>query len=131
VLGVEMFCTRGGELLVNELAPRPHNSYHASERACRTSQFEQFVRAVCDLPLGDVEIVEPAAIMNLFGDLWTGGRAPDFAPALERPGVRLHLYGKTSARPGRKMGHLSATGVTPEEALANARAAGAAIGVPE
>lgn len=129
VLGVEMFCTAGGDLFVNELAPRPHNSYHESERACHTSQFEQFVRAVCDLPLGDVAIVEPAAIVNLFGDLWRGGAIPDFTPALEQRGVRLHLYGKTSARPGRKMGHLSVTGATPQDALANARAAAAAIGL--
>ncbi|HVA58476.1 MAG TPA: 5-(carboxyamino)imidazole ribonucleotide synthase [Gemmatimonadaceae bacterium] len=129
LLGVEMFCTRTGELFVNELAPRPHNSYHASERACPTGQFEQLVRAVCDLPLGDVRIVEPVAIVNLFGDLWTGGRMPDFTPALALPGVRLHLYGKASARPGRKMGHLSAAGSTPERALSNVRAAAAAIGL--
>ncbi len=129
LLAVEMFCTRQGELFVNELAPRPHNSYHASERACPTSQFEQLVRAVCDLPLGDVRIVQPAAIVNLFGDLWTGGRMPDFTPALARPGVRLHLYGKTSARAGRKMGHLSVAGPTPDEAFANVRSAAAAIGV--
>ncbi len=129
LIGVEMFCTTDGNLFVNELAPRPHNSYHESERACRTSQFEQFVRAICDLPLGDVDIVEPAAIVNLFGDLWQAGRMPDFTPALELPGVRLHLYGKTSARPGRKMGHLSATGSTPDAALASARAAAAAIGL--
>jgi 5-(carboxyamino)imidazole ribonucleotide synthase len=129
LLGVEMFCTRQGDLFVNELAPRPHNSYHASERACPTSQFEQLVRAVCDLPLGDVRIVEPAAIVNLFGDLWIDGCAPDFAPALARDDVRLHLYGKTSARPGRKMGHLSVTGSTPDQALANVRDAAAAIGL--
>lgn len=128
LLGVEMFCTRDGRLYVNELAPRPHNSYHESERACPTSQFEQFVRAVCDLPLGDVSIIQPAAIVNLFGDLWTDGRMPDFTPALALPGVGLHLYGKTSARPGRKMGHLSATGASPDEALANARAAADAVG---
>lgn len=129
VLGVEMFCTRSGDLFVNELAPRPHNSYHASERACATSQFEQFVRAICDLPLGDVSIVEPTAIVNLFGDLWVDGRMPDFTPALRLPGVRLHLYGKTAARPGRKMGHLSATGATPRDALVNVRAAAASIGL--
>ena len=129
LLGVEMFCTASGELFVNELAPRPHNSYHESERACATSQFEQFVRAICDLPLGDVSIIEPAAIVNLFGDLWHDGQVPDFTPALALPGVRLHLYGKTSARPGRKMGHLSATGATPEAALAHIRAAAAVIGL--
>ncbi|MDE3053077.1 MAG: 5-(carboxyamino)imidazole ribonucleotide synthase [Gemmatimonadota bacterium] len=129
VLGVEMFVTQNGDLFVNELAPRPHNSYHASERACPTSQFEQLVRAACDLPLGDVRIIEPAAIVNLFGDLWTNGRAPDFTPALARRDVRLHLYGKASARPGRKMGHLSAAGASSDDALANVRAAAAEIGL--
>ena len=116
---VEMFVTNEGELLVNELAPRPHNSYHQSERACATSQFEQLVRASCNLPLGDTEILTPAAIVNLLGDVWleaTGGK-PDFAAALAVPGVRLHLYEKHEARAGRKMGHLSATGRTGDEAL--------------
>jgi 5-(carboxyamino)imidazole ribonucleotide synthase len=117
LLAVECFVTADGRLLVNELAPRPHNSYHGSEVACVTSQFEQMVRAVCDLPLGSVEVVRPAAIVNLLGDLWRGDAAPAFDAALEVPGVRLHLYGKRAARPGRKMGHLSATGRTPEEAL--------------
>jgi 5-(carboxyamino)imidazole ribonucleotide synthase len=112
-----------GEVLVNELAPRPHNSYHASTRGSATSQFEQLVRAVCDLPLGSVETTTPAAIVNLLGDLWRDGAAPDFASALEVPGVRLHLYGKAAARPGRKMGHLSATAATSEEALARVRRA--------
>jgi len=117
---VEMFVTRQGELLVNELAPRPHNSYHQSERACATSQFEQLVRAVCNLPLGDTEVLVPAAIVNLLGEVWIdapGGR-PDFAAALAVPGVRLHLYEKREARVGRKMGHLSAVGATGDEALA-------------
>jgi 5-(carboxyamino)imidazole ribonucleotide synthase len=121
VLAVEMFCTTDGKLLVNELAPRPHNSYHASVRACVTSQFEQLVRAVCDLPLGDVDIVRPAAIANLLGDLWigTGGaaREPQFDKALAVPGVRLHLYEKHRPRKGRKMGHLSAIGTTADEAV--------------
>ena len=121
VLAVEMFCTKDGKLLINELAPRPHNSYHASERACATSQFEQLVRAICCLPLGDVEIVQPAAIANLLGDLWleTSGaaREPHFDAALAVPGVRLHLYEKHRPRRGRKMGHLSAVGKTPEEAV--------------
>ncbi|HVZ76968.1 MAG TPA: 5-(carboxyamino)imidazole ribonucleotide synthase [Gemmatimonadaceae bacterium] len=129
VIGVEMFLTRDGRVLVNELAPRPHNSYHASESACAVSQFEQLVRAACDLPLGDGTIIEPAAIVNLFGELWADGEAPPFAQALEQPGVRLHLYGKKVARPGRKMGHLSATGATPEQALAHVRAAAARIGL--
>ncbi len=116
LLAVEMFVTTEGELLVNELAPRPHNSYHASERACDTSQFEQAVRAVCDLPLGDVEVVRPAAIANLLGDLWLE-HEPRFDQALAVPGVHLHLYEKHLPRKGRKMGHLSAVGVTPDEAV--------------
>lgn len=115
LLAVEMFLTRDGRLLVNELAPRPHNSYHHSERAASTSQFEQFVRAVCGLPLGSADVVRSGAIANLLGDLWDGG-APDVEAALTVPDVRLHLYGKTSARPGRKMGHFSAVGETVDEA---------------
>jgi len=122
VLAVEMFCTTDGKLLVNELAPRPHNSYHASVRACVTGQFEQLVRAVCDLPLGNVDIVQPAAIANLLGDLWLNAdgsvREPKFDRALAVPGVRLHLYEKHKPRKGRKMGHLSAVGATPDEAVA-------------
>jgi 5-(carboxyamino)imidazole ribonucleotide synthase len=119
LLGVEMFVTRDGKLLVNELAPRPHNSYHQSERACATSQFEQLVRCACNLPLGDTEVLTPAAIVNLLGDVWleAAGGKPDFAAALAVPGVRLHLYEKHEARVGRKMGHLSATGATADEAL--------------
>jgi 5-(carboxyamino)imidazole ribonucleotide synthase len=116
LLCVEIFVTKQGELLVNELAPRPHNSYHQSERGCVTSQFEQAVRAVCNLPLGSTALITPAAIVNLLGDVWLKG-APDFAAALAVPGVRLHLYEKHTPRVGRKMGHLSATGSTPEEAL--------------
>ncbi len=116
LLCVELFVTRAGELLVNELAPRPHNSYHQSERGCVTSQFEQAVRAACNLPLGDTDLISPAAIVNLLGDLWLKGE-PDFAAALAVPGVRLHLYEKHTPRAGRKMGHLSATGATAEEAL--------------
>ena len=116
LLCVELFVTRQGELLVNELAPRPHNSYHQSERGCVTSQFEQMVRAVCNLPLGSTELITPAAIVNLLGEVWLEGD-PDFAAALAVPGVRLHLYEKHTPRAGRKMGHLSATGSTAEEAL--------------
>ena len=122
LLAVEMFILADGTLLVNELAPRPHNTYHHSERAHPTSQFEQLVRAICGLPLGSVEVVRPAAIHNLLGDLWAGG-APDFTPALHIPGVRVHLYGKREARPGRKMGHLSADGASADEALARVRQA--------
>jgi len=116
LLCVEMFITRQGRLLVNELAPRPHNSYHQSERACATSQFEQLVRTTCNLPLGDTSVLTPAAIVNLLGDIWLTG-APNLPAALEVPGVRLHLYEKRAAKMGRKMGHLSAVGATPEEAL--------------
>ena len=105
LLCVEIFVTRQGELLVNELAPRPHNSYHQSERGCVTSQFEQAVRAVCNLPLGSTELITPCAIVNLLGEVWLDGE-PDFAAALAVPGVRLHLYEKHTPRAGRKMGHL-------------------------
>ncbi len=117
MLCVEMFVTRQGELLVNELAPRPHNSYHQSERGCVTSQFEQAVRAACNLPLGDSTLITPAAIVNLLGEEWLNGE-PNFAAALEVPSVRLHLYEKHTPRAGRKMGHLSAVGTTADEALA-------------
>ncbi|MFN8571073.1 MAG: 5-(carboxyamino)imidazole ribonucleotide synthase [Gemmatimonadaceae bacterium] len=117
LIAVELFLLNDGRLLVNELAPRPHNTYHHTERGLSTSQFEQFVRAICGLPLGSVEVVRPAAIANLLGDLWRAGEAPGVVSALEVPDVRLHLYGKTSARPGRKMGHLSALGSTTDEAL--------------
>ncbi|MGH9600128.1 MAG: 5-(carboxyamino)imidazole ribonucleotide synthase [Terracidiphilus sp.] len=119
LLCAELFVTRAGEVLVNELAPRPHNSYHQSERGCVTSQFEQLVRAVCNLPLGDTSLITPAAIVNLLGDLWLNGE-PNFPAALAVPGVRLHLYEKHTPRAGRKMGHLSATGATAEEALERA-----------
>ena len=120
LLAVEMFVAKDGRLLVNELAPRPHNSYHASERACITSQFEQAVRAVCNLPLGEVEIVRPAAIANLLGDIWLDAdlaTGPRFDRALAVPGVKLHLYEKHLPRPGRKMGHLSAIGTDANEAV--------------
>lgn len=116
MLCVEMFVTKQGELLVNELAPRPHNSYHQSERGCATSQFEQAVRAALNLPLGDTSLIAPCAIVNLLGDVWLDGE-PDFAKAMEVPGVRVHLYEKLAPRAGRKMGHLSSVGATAEEAL--------------
>jgi len=116
LLCVEMFVAKSGELLVNELAPRPHNSYHQSERGCVTSQFEQAVRAALNLPLGDTSLISPCAIVNLLGDVWLAGE-PNFAAALAVPGVRLHLYEKHTPRPGRKMGHLSSVGATAEEAL--------------
>lgn len=116
ILAVEMFVTADEEVLVNELAPRPHNSYHASMRACITDQFEQAIRAVCGLPLGDPAVTKPAAIVNLLGDLWLN-REPNFERALAFESVHLHLYGKSEPRPGRKMGHLSAVGETGKQAL--------------
>ena len=127
VLCVEFFVTRGGALAVNELAPRPHNSGHLTIDACRTSQFEQQVRAVCGLPLGSPEMLQPAAMANLLGDLWEGGE-PNWAAALELPDVKLHLYGKATPRPGRKMGHLTALASTPEQARDRVLAARAALG---
>lgn len=108
LLAVEMFLLPDGRLLVNELAPRPHNSGHWSFDACVTSQFEQQLRAVCGLPLGDASLVRPAAIANLLGDLWRTGE-PCWDLALAMPSVKLHLYGKAEARRGRKMGHLCAS----------------------
>jgi 5-(carboxyamino)imidazole ribonucleotide synthase len=104
LLAVEFFLTRQGNLLVNELAPRPHNSGHYSFDACATSQFEQQLRAVCGLPLGDPRLLSPVIMRNLLGDLWGNGE-PDWSSLLKLPGLRLHLYGKSEARPGRKMGH--------------------------
>jgi len=117
LLAVECFVTTSGELLVNELAPRPHNTYHHSERGLVTSQFEQLVRAVCDLPLGGTGIAKPAAIANLLGDVWLTATPPEVTGALEVPDTRLHLYGKAGARAGRKMGHLSAVGDSAQDAL--------------
>jgi len=118
LLCLELFVTKKGELLVNELAPRPHNSYHQSERSCVTSQFEQLVRTTCNLPLGSTELISPCAIVNLLGEVWLSESGePDFAAALAVPGVRLHLYEKHAPRVGRKMGHLSSVGATAEEAL--------------
>jgi 5-(carboxyamino)imidazole ribonucleotide synthase len=117
LLAVECFVTTEGALLVNELAPRPHNTYHHSERGLATSQFEQLVRAICDLPLGDTSVHAPSAIVNLLGDVWLQDAAPAVADALAIPGTRLHLYGKAGARAGRKMGHLSAVGETSQQAL--------------
>ena len=126
VLAVEMFLTRDGRLLVNELAPRPHNSGHLTFDACVTSQFEQQLRAICGLPLGSTELLRPAAMANLLGDLWAAGD-PDWAAACRFPDVKLHLYGKATARPGRKMGHLTALGGTPEEAMERVVAARRAL----
>jgi len=115
VLCVEFFVSTDGELLVNELAPRPHNSGHLTFDAATTSQFEQQVRAICGLPLGSTDIPRPAAMANLLGDLWVDGE-PNWAAACRFTDVKLHLYGKTNPRPGRKMGHLTAVGKTVQDA---------------
>lgn len=117
VLTVELFVTRDGRLIVNELAPRPHNSGHVTFDACVTSQFEQQLRAICGLPLGSTEWMRPAAMAQLLGDLWQRGE-PRWERVLALPDVKLHLYGKLVPRPGRKMGHLTALADTPEAARA-------------
>lgn len=127
VLAVEFFLARDGRVLVNEIAPRPHNSGHLTFDACVTSQFEQQVRAICGLPLGAATLLRPAAMANLLGDVWAGGE-PNWAAALEVPGVKLHLYGKSDPRPGRKMGHLTALADTVDDAVARVLAARAALG---
>jgi len=122
ILCIEFFVARGGRLLINELAPRPHNSGHLTFDACRTSQFEQQLRAICGLPLGSPDLVQPAAMANLLGDLWTGG-TPRWSEALADGDVKLHLYGKAQARPGRKMGHLTALAATADDARTKVLAA--------
>ncbi|HEY2714535.1 MAG TPA: 5-(carboxyamino)imidazole ribonucleotide synthase [Chthoniobacterales bacterium] len=115
LLAVEMFLKGDGELIINELAPRPHNSGHWTIEGCVTSQFEQHVRAVCGLPLGSTELLCPTAMVNLLGEIWSDGE-PNWSGALAHPGVHLHLYGKQQARPARKMGHLTALGRSVEQA---------------
>jgi 5-(carboxyamino)imidazole ribonucleotide synthase len=130
VLCVEFFITRDERLLVNELAPRPHNSGHLTFDACVTSQFEQQLRAVCGLPLGSSELLRPAAMANLLGDLWQAGE-PDWARAAAFPDVKLHLYGKLAPRPGRKMGHLTALGRDQADARRKVLAAREALAAAE
>ena len=115
VLAVELFVV-GGKLLVNEIAPRPHNSAHYTIDACRTSQFEQQVRVLCGLPLGDPSQHTPAVMVNLLGDIWGEGE-PRWEAVLEHAGAHLHLYGKRDARPGRKMGHVTVCELDPARAL--------------
>jgi 5-(carboxyamino)imidazole ribonucleotide synthase len=126
VLCVEMFVSRAGRLLVNELAPRTHNSGHLTIEACPTSQFEQQLRAVCGLPLGATDRLRPAAMANLLGDLWQHGE-PNWSEALAVPGLSLHLYGKRDPKPGRKMGHLTILGESADVAAATVRRARAAL----
>jgi 5-(carboxyamino)imidazole ribonucleotide synthase len=127
LLAVEMVLQRDGNLLVNELAPRPHNSGHWTIEGCATSQFEQHLRAVCGLPLGSTETLRPSAMANLLGDLWQAGE-PNWAALLGVQGVRLHLYGKHHPRPRRKMGHLTALASTAEAAIAAVTQARDALG---
>lgn len=115
MMAIEMFVTRGGDLLINEIAPRTHNSGHYSFGACATSQFEQHLRAICGLPLGDPSLLRPAVMLNLLGDLWSNG-SPAWSVALTHPTARLHLYGKSRALPGRKMGHILVLGEDADQA---------------
>jgi 5-(carboxyamino)imidazole ribonucleotide synthase len=126
VLGVELFVACRGRLFVNEIAPRPHNTGHYTLDACVTDQFEQQVRALCDLPLGTPALHSPVAMINLLGDAWAKGPLR-WDRALALPGVKLHLYGKAEPRPGRKMGHLNCLAATADDALALARRAHAAL----
>jgi 5-(carboxyamino)imidazole ribonucleotide synthase len=126
VLCVEFFLTHDHRLLINELAPRPHNSGHLTFDACVTSQFEQQLRAICGLPLGSTELLRPASMANLLGDGWQE-RPPKWAAACAFPQVKLHLYGKLAPRPGRKMGHLTALGQTRDDAVQTVLAAREAL----
>jgi 5-(carboxyamino)imidazole ribonucleotide synthase len=119
VMAVEFFVTRSGDLLVNEIAPRPHNSGHYTLDACVTSQFEQQVRMVCGLPFGDTGLLSPVVMVNLLGDIW-GDSSPHWEGLLEHPSAKLHLYGKREARPGRKMGHYCVLAENQESAITQA-----------
>ena len=133
ILGVEFFVVQG-QLYVNEMAPRPHNTGHYTLDACRTSQFEQQVRALCGLPLGEIQHHGASVMVNLLGDLWyrddeSAPREPDWSALLSVPNLKLHLYGKQQARPGRKMGHFTVLGADPEQVYETAMEARAAIGI--
>lgn len=117
VLAVEFFVLDDGRLLVNEIAPRPHNSGHYTLNACLTSQFEQQVRTLAGLPLGAPDLLRPAAMVNLLGDLWRDGQEPPWGIVLSQPRAKLHLYGKGEARPGRKMGHFNVLAESADAAL--------------
>jgi 5-(carboxyamino)imidazole ribonucleotide synthase len=136
VLCVELFIARGNGLLVNEIAPRPHNSGHYTIDACVTSQFEQQARVLAALPMGDTRQHTPAVMLNLLGDIWftgpgTSPREPDWTRVLAHPQAKLHLYGKREPRRGRKMGHVTCLGATLDEALATAQAVKRELGIPE
>jgi 5-(carboxyamino)imidazole ribonucleotide synthase len=126
LLAVEMF-VKDSRIVVNELAPRPHNSGHQTFDANETSQFEQHIRAVCGLPLGGTKPLAPSAMVNLLGDVWRNGQEPDWTKVLADPSAKLHLYDKGKAAPGRKMGHITVTAPTLEEAIRRAEALHAAL----
>jgi len=133
ILCVEFFIAADGRILINELAPRPHNSGHLTIDASVTSQFEQQLRAVCGLPLGNTSLHSPAAMAQLLGDVWldAGKGGPNWRAALADPSVKLHLYGKAEPRKGRKMGHLTALAPTAEEARLRVLAAREALTQPQ
>lgn len=131
VLAVEYFLAGDGRLLVNELAPRPHNSGHHTLDACETSQFEQQLRAVCDLPAGGTGTLCPVLMSNLLGDVWdASGGEPDWRPLLRTPGARLHLYGKAAPRAGRKMGHMTFLAAARKTAVARANRVRHSLSLP-
>jgi len=121
VMAVEFFVVENDRLLINEIAPRPHNSGHYTMDACLTSQFDQQVRAMCGLPLGDARLLAPVAMVNILGDIWRDGAAPPWDAVLGEPRAKLHLYGKHEARAGRKMGHFTCIGNSVQEAIYFAR----------
>lgn len=127
VMAVEFFVLQDGGIVFNEMAPRPHNSGHYTLDATACDQFQQQVRAICGLPLGDPRLLSPVVMVNLLGDVWQP--QPDWGALLQHPGVHLHLYGKAEARPGRKMGHYNCLAATVEEALAVAIKTRAALGI--
>ena len=131
VLCVEFFVLRDGTLVANEMAPRPHNSGHYSIDACDVSQFELQVRAMTGAPLLAPRLHSPCVMLNLLGDLWLDGSAPDWREVLGVPGAHLHLYGKDEARPGRKMGHLTITAASAAEAEARAGETARRLGLGE
>uniref|UniRef100_UPI00333F9C43 5-(carboxyamino)imidazole ribonucleotide synthase n=1 Tax=Castellaniella defragrans TaxID=75697 RepID=UPI00333F9C43 len=135
VLCVEFFVLAGDRIIVNEIAPRPHNSGHYTQDACLVSQFEQQARVMAGLPIGNTDLLRPAAMLNLLGDLWFGPdgahREPDWAAVLAVPGVRLHLYGKTEPRPARKMGHVNILGDDACQLRGRIARVAAALGLPD
>tara|TARA_R110000850_G_scaffold5389_7_gene22451 strand:- start:970 stop:2124 length:1155 start_codon:yes stop_codon:yes gene_type:complete len=131
IMAVEFFVSGDGRLIVNEMAPRPHNSGHHTIDACEASQFEQQLRAICGLPVGSTRLHSPTVMLNILGDIWgENGESPDWPSVLELPGAALHLYGKHQARAGRKMGHVTFTRETLEGALAAQDDARAILGIP-